>query len=123
MVNFDEDTGQWIADQVESDEFDSKSGLIRHYFGLGRRAENEIQTKEERIEELERQLSDKRERIAELEEQLARRSQLEDKIEDLPDKIRDEMSYQDRRQRMLDQATVTQRLKWRVTGVPVENEE
>lgn len=121
MVNFDDDTGEWVEIQVEEGEFDSKSKLIQHYFNVGRRADELVNEKDERIEELEQRVRDKEERIDELEEQLARRSQLEDEIKDLPDKIRDETTYQERRQRMLDQATVTQRLKWRVTGVPVES--
>lgn len=51
---------------------------------------------------------------------LRERSRVEEKIEDLPDKIRDCGSYRDRRQRLLDRASPGQRLKWKVTGVPVE---
>ena len=59
-------------------------------------------------------------RIDDLEGQLRERSRVEDKIEDLPDKIRAVGTYQERRQRLLDQASLTERLKWKVTGVPVD---
>lgn len=71
-------------------------------------------------------LETREERIDELEEQLARRSQLEQKVENLPEKVRETESYQDRRQRALDTAGPLTRLRWRVTGVPsdaVEPEE
>jgi predicted RNase H-like nuclease (RuvC/YqgF family) len=73
-----------------------------------------------RVAELEERVQRKQDRIGELETQLTERSRVEEKIENLPDKIRGDMTYQERRQRMLDQATVTERIKWRVTGVPVD---
>ncbi len=72
------------------------------------------------VAELEVRLETRQDRIDELESQLTERSRVEEKIEELPDKIRDGMTYQERRQRMLDQAGIGQRLKWRVTGVPVD---
>lgn len=79
-----------------------------------------ILTDRHRVDELEERLSIREDRIDELETQLAERSQIQEQIEDLPDKIRGEMTYQERRQRMLDQASLTQRLRWKVTGVPVD---
>ncbi|MCU4976017.1 hypothetical protein OB955_25455 [Halobacteria archaeon AArc-m2/3/4] len=75
-----------------------------------------------RVAALEDRVAVRNDRIDELERQLAERSQIEEKIEDLPDKIRDGQTYQERRQRMLDQASVTERLKWKVTGVPVDRD-
>jgi uncharacterized coiled-coil protein SlyX len=74
-----------------------------------------------RVTELEERVQRKQDRIDELEEQLTERSRVEEKIENLPDRIRGEMTYQERRQRILDQASPVQRLKWRVTGVPVDD--
>lgn len=71
-------------------------------------------------ERLRDRLETREERIDELEEQLARRSQLEQKVENLPEKVRETESYQDRRQRALDTAGPLTRLKWRVTGVPAD---
>lgn len=82
-----------------------------------------ILSERHRAGELADRLEIRDERIDELERQLTERSQLTEKIEDLPDKIRGEMSYQERRQRKLDQASLGQRLKWKVTGVPVDSEE
>ena len=83
----------------------------------------ELIEKGREYDDLRERLEAREDRIEELEGQLSRRSQLEDKIEDLPDKLRGRDSYQERRQRLLDRATVTQRLKWKVTGVPVEQVE
>lgn len=74
----------------------------------------------DRADELEERLEIRENRIDELETQLAERSRIQQKIEDLPDKIRDEMTYQERRQQMLDQASLTERLRWKLTGVPVD---
>jgi predicted DNA-binding protein len=71
-------------------------------------------------DELEERLTSKEQRISDLEEQLAKRSQIQQEIEDLPDKIRDTETYSERRRRLLDEASLTQRLKWKVTGVPVD---
>jgi predicted nucleic acid-binding Zn-ribbon protein len=79
-----------------------------------------ILTDRHRVNELQQRLDIREERINELETQLAERSQIQTKIEDLPDKIRGEMTYQERRQRMLDQASLAQRLRWKLTGVPVD---
>lgn len=68
------------------------------------------------------QLEQREKRIEQLEDQLTRRSQIESKIEDLPDKIRERETYQERRQRKIDEASFSQRLKWRFTGVPVDTE-
>jgi len=73
-----------------------------------------------RADKLEKRLETRNDRVEELETQLGRRSEIEDKIENLPDKIRGEMSYTERRQRVLDQASLSQRIKWRFTGVPVD---
>ena len=75
-----------------------------------------------RIVELEERVERKQARIDELEAQLTERSRVEEKIEELPDKIRGEMTYQERRQRMLDHASFTERLTWKVTGVPVDTD-
>jgi uncharacterized coiled-coil protein SlyX len=73
-----------------------------------------------RVAELEDRLAVREERIDELERQLTQRSEIEKQIEDLPDKIRKDTTYQERRQRMLDEASISQRLKWKVIGVPVD---
>lgn len=80
----------------------------------------EYEDLESRYEDLHTRYEAREDRIEDLERQLAERSQIEEQIEELPDKIRDEMSYSERRQRMLDQASPVERLKWRITGVPVE---
>jgi len=96
--------------EAEADEYDvSVSEYVRELIQKGRE-----------YDDLEARLSAREDRIEELEEQLSRRSQIEDKIEALPDKVRGATSYQERRQKALDRATVTQRLIWSVTGVPAD---
>jgi Arc/MetJ-type ribon-helix-helix transcriptional regulator len=107
-----------LLENISSDdgEYESKSAAVRDFIQAGEQ-EHDLHKEIARLEE---RLDSRENRINELEEQLARRSQLEEKVENLPAKIRERKSYQERRQRMLDQASLTQRLKWKVTGVPVE---
>lgn len=96
--------------EAEADEYDvSVSEYVRDLIEQGRE-----------YDELADRLEAREARIEELESQLRKRSNIEDKIEDLPDKIRGADSYMERRQRKLDEATLPQRLKWRLTGVPVD---
>lgn len=102
----------------ENGEYESKSAAVRNFIQAGEERE-ELQAEVERLRD---RLESREERIDELESQLRKRSNIEDKIEDLPDKIRDANTYTERRQRKLDQATLGQRLKWRFTGVPVDED-
>jgi chromosome segregation ATPase len=96
--------------ESEAAEYDvSVSEYVRQLIAKGRE-----------YDEIADKLESKENRIAELESQLARRSQIEEKIENLPDKMRDAETYHERRQRLIDNASVAQRLKWKVTGVPVD---
>lgn len=72
-------------------------------------------------DDLRERLEAREKRIEELEAQLTERSRVEEKIEDLPDKIRDVESYTERRQRKLDRAGFVTRIRWKVTGVPVDD--
>jgi len=108
-------------DEVAGDdgEYESKSAAIREYIdAAGTRDELETE-----IERLRDRLDAREERIDELESQLRKRSNIEDKIEDLPDKIRDAETYTERRQRKLDEATLPKRMVWKFTGVPVDDDE
>jgi predicted nucleic acid-binding Zn-ribbon protein len=125
----------------EGGEYESKSAAVRDFIQAGERerelraelarAKERLSSREARIEDLEREHADRveelqdritsrEERIEQLEEQLARRSQLEEKVENLPTQIQEQESYRERRRRKLDEASLAQRLKWKVTGVPVE---
>lgn len=44
-------------------------------------------------------------------------------VEDLPAKVCGTNSYSERRQRKLNQASLGQRIKWRFTGVPVDQDD
>jgi Arc/MetJ-type ribon-helix-helix transcriptional regulator len=98
--------------ETEAEEADvSRSEYIR----------DALRTRED-TERLRERLESREDRIDELERQLAERSQIEDKIENLPDKIRGDLSYQERRQRKLDEASIPQRVKWLISGVPVSDD-
>jgi chromosome segregation ATPase len=107
-IRIQEDTKESL--ESEADEYDvSVSEYVRRLIRKGRE-----------YDDLEAEVDAKQDRIRQLEEQLSRRSQIEEKIEDLPDVIRQAESYQERRQRLLDTAPLSRRLKWKLTGVPVE---
>jgi chromosome segregation ATPase len=102
------DTKESLAE--EAAEYDvSVSEYVRQLLEKGRE-----------YDDLAERLEARESRIDELESQLSRRSQIEEKIEALPDKVREADTYQERRRRLLDRATVAQRLKWKITGVPVD---
>lgn len=126
-VNFDDEAGEWIEEQVENGEYESKSQCVEEIFGAGR---DEVPELRDRVDELEDRIASREKRIEQLEDQLTRRSNIESEIEevaetveDLPAKIHNTESYSERRQRKLDQASLPQRLKWQFTGVPVEEDE
>lgn len=113
-----EELDEHIDELVADEGFDSKSDAIRYLLERGREAD-----------ELKNRLDDREDRIEQLEDQLARRSNIENEIEDvaetvedLPAKIHGTESYSERRQRKLDNASISQRLKWKITGVPVETD-
>ena len=111
-----------LKEKQEAGEAESRSDALRQILDEYERVSTEYDELHTECENLRTRLKSREERIGELETQLSRRSQLEDKIEDLPDKIRDREGYQERRQRLIDQASLAQRLKWKMTGVPVDKD-
>jgi len=105
--------------QAEGD-VTSRSAAVREILDEYEPLRTECEDLRDQCDNLRTRLENREDRIDELEGQLARRSQLENKVESLPDKIRDPESYQERRQRVLDRASLAQRLNWKVTGVPVD---
>ena len=98
----------------------SRSAALRQIFDEYADLRAEYSELKAECEELRSRCEAREERIEELEDQLRSRSEVEEKIEELPDKIRERGTYQERRRRLLDRASLGQRLKWKVTGVPVE---
>jgi len=115
------DSQSEFLEEVAGDggEHESKSAAVRSFID-GAETKHELQ---EEIDRLRDRLESREERIDELESQLRKREQIEEKIEDLPDKLRDADTYTERRQRKLDRATLAQRLRWKLTGVPVEDDD
>jgi len=98
--------------EAEADEYDvSVSEYIRTLIDQGRE-----------YDDLADRVDAREDRIETLEEQLRERSRVEEKIEDLPDKLRGAESYTERRQRKLDEAGLLSRVRWKLTGVPVDDD-
>ena len=101
------------------DDLDSRSAAIRTSIEEYSKWKAEYSALEAEYAELQARYSDREERISDLEEQLSKRSQIEEKIEALPDRMRaSAMSYGEKRQRAIDRASFGERLKWKLTGVP-----
>jgi chromosome segregation ATPase len=104
------------------DDLDSRSAAIRTAIEEYADWKAEYSKLEDEYEDLQARYSDREERINELEKQLARRSQLEEKIEDLPDKLREsQLSYSEKKEIAISRASPLERWKWRLSGgVPEE---
>lgn len=125
-----------IDAQVRLGNADSRSHAVRHIIDEYARVREDYADMQQQCEDLQQRLDDRvheleerKERIEELESQLRKRSNIEndieevaDTVENLPDKIRGVETYSERRQRKLDQASLGQRLRWKITGVPVDDE-
>ena len=121
-ISLTEDHLEVVDERQDEDDGGSRSEAVRQIIDEYDRLRSECEDLRTKAEDLHTRLEQREDRIDDLEEQLARRSQLEQKIEDLPDKIRDKETYQERRQRLIDQASPLQRLRWKVTGVPVNSQ-
>lgn len=126
-VSLEDDHVRHLRGRQQIGEADSRSGALRQIIDEYEELHTEYADLRAECEELRTQyeergerLESREDRIDDLEEQLRERSRVEEKIEDLPDKIRDRETYSERRQRLLDEASLAQRVKWKVTGVPVE---
>jgi DNA repair exonuclease SbcCD ATPase subunit len=109
-----------LDDRQAEGDVSSRSAAVREILDEYESLPTECKDLRDECDNLRTRLENREDRIDELEEQLAPRSHLEEKVESLPDKIRDREGYQERRQRLLDQASFTERLKWKVTGVPTD---
>ena len=113
-VTIEEEQSELLEElSQEGGEYDSKSEAVRDFIQQGetvRELRDEIVRLEERLEQRER-------RIDELESQLTERSRVEEKIDELPDKVREaRLSYDERRQMAIDRASTWEVLKWRLSG-------
>jgi len=100
-------------------EADSRSAALRQILDEYQELRSEYEALDAEYAELKQRYEAREDRVEELEGQLRERSQVEEKIEALPDKIRaSAMSYAEKRQRAIDRASLAERLKWKVTGVP-----
>jgi len=100
---------------------DSRSAALRQILDEYQDLRTDYEALDAEYADLKQRYEAREDRVDDLEEQLSRRSQVEEKIEELPDKLRaSQMSYGEKRQRAIDRASLGERLKWKVTGVPEE---
>jgi len=98
---------------------DSRSAALRQILDEYQDLRSDYEALEAEYEELKQRYEAREDRVDDLEKQLAERSQIEEKIEDLPDRLRaSTMSYGEKRQRAIDRASLGERLTWKLTGVP-----
>jgi chromosome segregation ATPase len=100
-------------------EADSRSAALRQILDEYQDLRTDYEALDAEYADLKQRYEAREDRVDDLEAQLSRRSQVEEKIEALPDKLRgSQMSYAEKRQRAIDRASLGERLKWKVTGVP-----
>ena len=106
--------------QAEGD-VSSRSAALREILDEYDEVHTECEELRTECEELRTRLEARETRVDDLEEQLARRSQIEEKVDALAERVEEsQLTYAEKRQRMIDRASLAERLRWRVTGVPVD---
>lgn len=106
--------------QAEGD-VSSRSAALREILDEYDEVHTECEELRTECEELRTRLEAREDRVDDLEEQLARRSQIEEKVDVLAERVEEsQLTYAEKRQRMIDRASLGERLRWRVTGVPVD---
>jgi DNA repair ATPase RecN len=120
-VSLEPDHVDRLDERQEDADVSSRSAALRGVLDEYERLRTECEDLRTECEELRTRLDAREDRIEELEEQLARRSQIEEKVDVLAKRVEEsQLTYAEKRQRMIDRASVAERLRWRVTGVPVD---
>jgi chromosome segregation ATPase len=110
-----------LDERQEAGEATSRSAALRQILDEYDRLRTEYEELRTECEELQNRLEAREDRVDALEEQLARRSQIEEKVDVLAKRVEEsQLTYAEKRQRMIDRASLAERLRWRVTGVPVD---
>lgn len=103
------------------DDLSSRSKAARATIESYEELKQEYEDLHKSYEELEQEYEDLHKKYEEREDRIETlESQIDEKIEDLPEKVRSVETYTERRQRLLDSASLLTRLRWKVTGVPVD---
>jgi DNA repair ATPase RecN len=120
-VSLEPDHVDRLNECQEEGDVSSRSAALRGVPDEYEQARTEYEDLRTECEELRTRLDAREDRIDELEEQLARRSQIEEKVDVLAERVEEsQLTYAEKRQRMIDPASLSKRLRWRVTGVPVD---
>jgi len=111
-----------LDERQQAGESTSRSAALRQILDEYDQLRTECEELRTECEELQNRLKAREDRVDALEEQLARRSQIEEKVDVLAKRVEEsQLTYAEKRQRMIDRASLAERLRWRVTGVPVED--
>lgn len=125
-ITIPENLDEWLDDKTNGDNtpYDSKSEAARDLLSLAKRVDD--------LEEDLDTLIERADRAADLEQENERlqnekRALIEDREErtelvKFAEQQRELSHYQERRQRLLDQAGLATRLRWKFTGIPVDGE-
>jgi DNA repair ATPase RecN len=120
-VSLDPDHVDRLNERQEEGDVSSRSAALRGVPDEYEQARTEYEDLRTECEELRTRLDAREDRIDELESQLASRSQIEEKADVLAKRVEEsQLTYAEKRQRMIDPASLSKRLRWRVTGVPVD---
>jgi chromosome segregation ATPase len=120
-VSLEHDHVARLDDLQEEGDVSSRSAALRQILDEYERLRTEYEELHTECEELRTRLDAREDRIDQLEEQLGRRSQIEEKVDVLAKRVEEsQLTYAEKRQRMIDRASIAERLRWRVTGVPVD---
>ena len=110
-----------LDERQEEGDVSSRSAALREILDEYDEVHTECEELRTECEELRTRLEAREDRVDDLEEQLARRSQIEEKVDVLAERVEEsQLTYAEKRQRMIDRASLAERLRWRVTGVPVD---
>jgi Arc/MetJ-type ribon-helix-helix transcriptional regulator len=120
-VSLEPDHVDRLNERQEDGDVSSRSAALREILDEYERVRTEYEDLRTECEELRTRLDAREDRIDELESQLASRSQIEEKVDVLAKRVEEsQLTYAEKRQRMIDRASVAERIRWRVTGVPVD---
>ncbi|WP_339106517.1 ribbon-helix-helix protein, CopG family [Haloterrigena salinisoli] len=107
-VKVPSDTNESLEEYAEAEHDGNRSEAIRELLSRGLEYE-EIKTERDRLERKLTETNARQDDVSEIVEYVEKQREVE--------------RYRDQRQRMVDQAGLLTRMKWKLTGVPVDDEQ
>lgn len=125
-ITVPDDLDEWLtAATGDNGAYDSKSEAARAHLEQARRIDqldadlDDLLARAERVAELEQQV----ERLENEKATLIRDREEKQELARYVEEQRSIEQYRARREQMVDEATILQRVKWKLTGVPVDGED